>query len=112
LVIIGDSDYKDSVLKKQGLEKEPQENYGGETCLIEYKEANELHCFNYLWLPQFRFTIDEYGALAHEILHCVINVFDKVNISICKSNSEPAAYYLNFLYCEIFSKLTKLYKVI
>jgi hypothetical protein len=115
LVIIGSHEYKEKILSHRGLEYETQKNYGGETCLVtsekidENGDVSDFNAINVLWMPDITFKVHDYGTLAHEVLHCVINTFNLTGVKIEKENPEPTTYYFDFLFCEILSNLFKIY---
>ena len=50
-----------------------------------------------IWMPEFTGSCNEYGSLAHEVLHCAINILDEVNIDF-KKEHESLTYLMESIY--------------
>ena len=58
-----------------------------------------------IWMPEFTGACNEYGALAHEVLHCAINILDEVNIDF-KKEHESLTYLMESIYRKFVHQLT------
>jgi hypothetical protein len=58
-----------------------------------------------IWMPEFTGSCNEYGALAHEVLHCAINILDEVNIDF-KKEHEALTYLMESIYRKFVYQLT------
>lgn len=58
-----------------------------------------------IWMPEFTGACNEYGALAHEVLHCAINILDEVNIDF-KKEHEALTYLMESIYRKFVYQLT------
>lgn len=58
-----------------------------------------------IWMPEFTGSCDEYGSLAHEVLHCAINILDEVNIDF-KKEHESLTYLMESIYRKFVHQLT------
>ena len=105
VLIVGSyKDYQDYINKRFGLnEDSKQKFYGGETQTLE----NSKEYLSVIWLPRFNSYVDSYGTLAHECLHVAIRAMDRLGIPIKEDNQEPIAYYFEFLFTELLSRLIK-----
>jgi hypothetical protein len=93
------------MLKHIGLDVGEQKNYGGETTLIEYGKIKTF--LSVVWLPEFDWVIERMTALAHELLHCCYNIFDKIGMET--KNEHSLIYYFEMLYGYFLNKLSKVY---
>lgn len=57
-----------------------------------------------IWMPEFTGACNEYGALAHEVLHCAINILDEVNIDF-KKEHEALTYLMESIYIKFVHQL-------
>ncbi len=116
LVVFGDYDYNQKILKSRlGFEDEGQKYSGGEAGIIERQEINNGKITKSLfsatiWIPELTFTIDNYGAIAHEVLHVALHNLKKVGFNLDYENQEPLNYYFEYLYKQIIDKCFKQYK--
>lgn len=58
-----------------------------------------------IWMPEFTGSCNEYGSLAHEVLHCAINILDEVNIDF-KKEHETLTYLMESIYRKFVYQLT------
>lgn len=58
-----------------------------------------------IWMPEFTGSCSEYGSLAHEVLHCAINILDEVNIDF-KKEHESLTYLMESIYRKFVHQLT------
>ena len=58
-----------------------------------------------IWMPEFTGSCNEYGSLAHEVLHCAINILDEVNIDF-KKEHESLTYLMESIYRKFVHQLT------
>lgn len=56
-------------------------------------------------MPEFTGSCSEYGTLAHEVLHCAINILDEVNIDF-KKEHESLTYLMESIYRKFVHQLT------
>ena len=105
VLIIGSyKSYQDYINKRFGLNDEVEQKYfGGETQTLE----SSKEYVSVIWLPRFNASVDSYGTLAHECLHVAIRAMDRLGIPIREDNQEPIAYYFEFLFTELLSRLIK-----
>lgn len=61
---------------------------------------------NLIWLESFKWSIECQGVVAHEILHCAIEIISRSNIYINSGqDSEALAYYFEYLFTSIWQEL-------
>ena len=64
-------------------------------------------CQTVIYLKDFKGTVDDYGTLAHECLHAVQFLFNKIGIDSSEGTEEAWAYQLQHIYIEILEFLKK-----
>jgi hypothetical protein len=64
----------------------------------------------YLWIKEYRGSIEDQGVLHHEIDHFVDYAFTNVGIPTGIGNTEVRAYYGEYIYTQCLRELDKLVK--
>lgn len=63
----------------------------------------------FIWLPFYSNKLGTQAVIVHECLHLVMSVFRKMGISLVEESEEAYTYYLEHIYKQIVTKLSKYY---
>jgi len=118
LLIIGDFEYYDSVLKKDmGCVGDVEQKYNLGLCssfvFTPKSNPNAKYYRNIIWIntgvcDDFRSII---STLGHEVIHAVFNTFDIIKFTPTAENSEPFNYYFDYIYDQCMTEIMKTFKV-
>jgi len=107
-IIVGDfAYYKKIVEQKFDCEMNAEQtNHGGETMMLD----GEGGVMIVVWFPRLDFTIENYGTIAHELLHAAFQASRLVGIKFDYENQEPIVYYFEYLFKKAIERLFKEYR--
>lgn len=60
----------------------------------------------FVWLSEWRNTLFDYEVLAHEMFHIMCHIFAHLGIRVDNTNSEPAAYFLGYIFGNAIEKIS------
>jgi len=104
LLFIGTYKESEAYLKRgYGIGMGTQEFYSG--CSMYLQDIKTKLAFNYIWMPEFTWTINNYVTLSHECLHCAMNTMKLCNIPVAHDNHESLAYLHGFYFGELMNEL-------
>ena len=68
--------------------------------------SNGTYNVDIVWVKTFDWTINDQAILNHELLHCALSILDRCLVPLGSGpESEPLAYYHEFLFRETWNKL-------
>ncbi len=103
IVIIGKwEDYQRYLKRSWDVEMEEWQYQAGQAShLIRTKDGFQT---NVVWLKNFKWCVEDYAVLAHEILHSVQATVKRVKI---EPDSEAVNYYFQYLFRTALRKIKK-----
>jgi|TARA_R100000501_G_C2555971_1_gene68599 hypothetical protein len=64
----------------------------------------------YIWIEKFDWTVADQGLLTHELFHYAMTILNKLGINYTADSEEAFAYYLQYIFCQTWSKLKPRFK--
>ena len=77
-------------------------NGGTSFALVESDGCGRI---NFVWLPEFNWTIEDMACVVHELTHAAIRIFHARGIKFTTHNHEHYAYYHDYLVGKFLKEL-------
>lgn len=109
VIVIIDCSYKDAIdilrkkYKLSAITKKPNAFHNASSEIL----INGEHINFFIWQEKFEWNVEDIAILNHEIFHHTILVLNALGIKITAGQSEPGAYYNEYVLTKCLMKLSK-----
>lgn len=105
IILSNPDEFQEYIWHKYQIRVKPVTTADGRTDYVDNIKSGERH--HYIWLRRWDNNTYTYSVIGHEVYHLMCNIFMHRGIMLDTDNSEPGAYYFEYLLMNTLNKIVE-----